>query len=291
MSSREKIAALEELLARVQSRAAEPRQAAQAPVRAAPQMIPTPALGTPQSFPRQSIPQAMPTPPPPAPATEPPEAYEDSTEVEVSSEVVEVDIDVEDTGLAGAESGEQRTTSPPDSMEEAPATNAEPDVHVGGNELVEEAPSSSPRPIEPTYEEESAPRHTPPPESGKQVSAAPSAAPPRRNTPPATQLPSTPPPSLEGHTLIGGWREPGLGPGGPGAPPAPGVRAPAPPPSSPAAPPPAAAAPPAAASSGRLAPDVTRPNLGAGKVASFEGAAPAAKPATFGDLLDWTLGL
>ena len=156
------------------------------------------------------------------------------------------------------------------------------------NEIEEPSPSSSRRPIageEPVaeaYSEESAPRHTPPPESGKQVAAAPS-NPPSRN-------PSMPPPSLEGHTLIGGWREPGLGPqigpsaGSPVRVPGPGTE------------PPVHVAPPAVAaaqpSGTRLSPDVTRPNLPARvNVASFQGAAPVAKPQTLGELLDLTLGL
>ena len=130
---------------------------------------------------------------------------------------------------------------------------------------------------------------------------------------------SEPPPSLEGHTLIGGWREPGLGPQGPGIPL--GVRVPAPVgfpspvsaapqtigtgPSQPSVgaspgasagevvgPKPArsaAAAPPPVVAT---APAVTRAELpAAGQVARFEGAAPTFAPTTFGELLDATLGL
>jgi hypothetical protein len=93
-----------------------------------------------------------------------------------------------------------------------------------------------------------------------------------------------PPPSLEGHTLVGGWNEPGLGPRiGPGAGspvrvPGPGMQAPAPV---------------AAQASGtRLSPDVTRPNLPPrANVASFSGAPAVAKPKSLGELLDLTLGL
>ena len=50
--------------------------------------------------------------------------------------------------------------------------------------------------------------------------------------------------------------------------------------------------PPAQASGTRLSPDITQPQLAGGEgVATFEGAAPVAKPATLGDLLDMTLGL
>ena len=139
MSSRERINALEALLSRVKSRAAMPR-----PARGGPPMMAAPPA------PQMS---RAPVPPPPAPISEPktvpPEAYHDETidemtEVEVSSEVVEVDIDIDE------ESGSQRVahpTTPPEELEElAPVTAAEP--HGAANELEEEAPSSSPRPIE-----------------------------------------------------------------------------------------------------------------------------------------------
>ena len=154
------------------------------------------------------------------------------------------------------------------------------------NEIEEPAPSSSRRPIaeEVAYGEQSSPRHTPPPESGKQV-AVPSGHPSGHSSgrPSATSIP---PDSLEPHTLIGGWREPGLGVPGLGIPviaPAPsGVRLPTSPPQR---------AP--MASGTRLSPDVTRPDLPEGRaadVASFEGA-PALAPTTLGELLDWTLAL
>ena len=214
----------------------------------------------------------------------------------------------------GAESGAQpvaHPTMPPDELEEVDeppaltqpggpadlAASAAPPAPPA-NEIEEPAPSSSRRPIaaeapEVTYGEESAPRHTPPPESGKQVAAPsviPAASARKSSIPP-------PPPSLEGHTLIGGWREPGLQVPNAGS--TTGVRVPAPgvPPSAMetapteyhASPP----APPAPQASGtRLSPDVTKPSLPASaNVASFQGASQVAKPQTLGDLLDLTLGL
>lgn len=282
-----------------------------------------------------SPPLSFPSEPPEAagPATVPPVTTVDSddseVDVEVSTEVVDidVDVDVDDMGMplesgaqpvadhaADADQASFGDTAAEDAILETtmadaqlPVLGAEHEVHSEAqpdakplaNEIEEPAPSSSPRPIASekpeTFEDESAPRHTPPPESGKQVAAAPS-TPPSRKT-------SVPPPSLEGHTLIGGWREPGLG--GPivGAPGGPGVRVPAP---AAAAPPPAQAKaeiPPEPVTGTRpsapprhsdrpLSPEITRADLGAAsKVASFEGTAPAFKPSTFGDLLDASLGL
>ncbi|AKU94499.1 hypothetical protein AKJ09_01163 [Labilithrix luteola] len=239
-------------------------------------------------------------------------------DVEVSAEVVEVDIDVEESGAAAVamESGAQPVAAAagPDELEEveepAARTSAPPPAlgapteevaHVAAaNELEEPVPSSSRRPVasdapeaEEAYEEESAPRHTPPPESGKQV-AAPSVSPAPRNS-------SFPPESLGGHTLIGGWREPGL-PGGPpaiGSPvrvPGPGAFAPQATGQSPVAPP--QMGPPSTLGAmpgpkpARLSPEVVRPELPAGgRVATVEGTAPAFKPANFGELLDATLAL
>ena len=220
-------------------------------------------------------------------------------EVEVSSEIVEVDIDIDEP--MALESGQQLVASPtmpPGELEEElepmaappmeePAAELEEvvDEAPAANEIEEPSPSSSRRPIageEPAaeaYGAESAPRHTPPPESGKQVAAAPSNAPGRV---PSVPPPSMAPPSLEGHTLVGGWNEPGLGPRiGPsaGSP----VRV-----SGPGTQPPVAAQ----ASGTRLSPDVTRPNLPShANVASFSGAQAVAKPKTLGELLELTLGL
>jgi hypothetical protein len=224
-------------------------------------------------------------------------------DVEVSSEEVEVDIDVDEP--EPMESGAQpiaQQSMPPEELEEEldvrPATrppsyapaHEEPEEIVAAapaNEIEEPAPSSSRRPIAGeeimtgVYEEESAPRHTPPPESGKQVAAAPSNQPPH--------LSSAPPPSLEGHTLIGGWREPGLGI--PHVSPAAGVGSARPPAPRQATEPPAVQ-PPAQASGTRLSPDVTRPEaVSHANVASFAGAPPVARPTTLGELLDLTLSL
>ncbi len=235
------------------------------------------------------------------------EAYlpsDDDADVEVSSETVEVDIDIDEpTPMeSGAQPVAQQTMPPGDLEEEVDERPIETDPSMRppayeevaqaapppANEIEEPAPSSSRRPIageEPAeaYGEESAPRHTPPPESGKQV-AAPSVHPvaARASAEPSMNL-SAPPPSLEGHTLVGGWREPGLGPVVPGST---GVRVPAPA----AGAPPAAAAP--QASGPRLTADVTRPDLAAtANVARIEGAAPVATPTTMGELLDLTLAL
>jgi hypothetical protein len=244
------------------------------------------------------------------------ESYDDG-DVEVSSETVEVDIDIDEAEGEGGEpepmeSGAQpvaQQTMPPedldDDVEEQPMAtqpSVRPPVHetqepeevmqaaaTPANEIEEPTPSSSRRPIageEPAaeaYEEESAPRHTPPPESGKQV-AAPSAHPPSRN-------PSMPPPSLEGHTLIGGWREPGLGGPQVGVGSPIGVRVPPPP--GMGTEPPATIATAPQASGTRLTADVTRPELAASGVgvATFEGAPPVPRPTTLGELLDLTLGL
>jgi hypothetical protein len=298
-----------------------------------------PAHATPAT-PRVSEPpaNASPTSPPTSWPSEPPAAARPSTippvttvdagtdgevDVEVSTEVVDIDVDIDmdemgmplesgaqpvaDHGSFGDDQGIGETTMadghlPVLGPENEVHSDDEPAVQALANEIDEPAPSSSPRRVASEkpkgFEEESAPRHTPPPESGKQVAAAPS-TPPSRKT-------SSPPPSLEGHTLIGGWREPGLGGpiiGAPGA--AHPVRVPAPPQAPPPAAPPAAAAPPAPATGTRpsspprhsdrpLSPEVTRADLGSAagsKVASFGGTAPAFKPSTFGDLLDASLGL
>ncbi len=309
MSAKQRIGRLQELLERVQMRAQEPRAsgAAYAPAPVMAQAPASPSYPTP--------PPALLSPPPAAsvpPAAEPQHASyvsyvssapppteahagpEDDADVEVSSETVEIDIDIDEP--MPMESGAQpvaQATMPPDDLEDEevePPMATQPSVRPPhqdeevtqmvappANEIEEPAPSSSRRPIaaeEPaeTYGEESAPRHTPPPESGKQV-AAPSVHPSARQ--------SAPPPSLENHTLIGGWREPGLG-----VPQiAPNARLPA----SRSEQPPKAGP---QASGTRLSPDVTLPNLavGAANVASFEGA-PVAKPTTLGELLDLTLSL
>jgi hypothetical protein len=314
VSSKEKITRLEELLSRVTSRAAAPRVAAAgAPFDGASTTSAASATDTLQSASPTSVP----------PPTR--EGGYDSDDVEVSAEFVEVDIDVDMDEMAAMESGAQpvaeQASLPAEELHEAyahasepPLTPAmEPAVHAPppANEIQEPAPSSSPRPIAEPLDEESAPRHTPPPESGKQVAASSSPPAPRLSSMP----PSTPnPASLEGHTLIGGWREPGifdpkLGPGGlrtsGGG--VPGVRVPAPPVAPPALPVPpssrpparhdapsaeAPPAPPAQGSAVRLSPEPTKAALPAGaRVASFEGTVPTFKPKTFGELLDSTLDL
>jgi hypothetical protein len=345
--SKEKLSRLQELLERVQMRAASARAhgAAEGSHAGA-----TPAASTAASAPPAYEAPAAQTSPPPAaynereeemsaapatpahasvhPAVEPPvypEAEVDydvdtDSDVEVSSEVVEIDIDVDEPMPleSGAQPVAQQTMPPGDLEDEAdePPMATDPSVrppldepreeevaHAAppANEIEEPTPSSSRRPIAAeevaggeAYERESAPRHTPPPESGKQVAAAPS------NHPPSWK-PSAPPPSLEGHTLIGGWREPGLGTPqiSPTAGGSMGGRSPVPA----AGRGPTGTEPPATvvqgagailaqASGTRLTPDVTRPELAAGvQIASFTGAPAIDKPKTLGELLDLTLGL
>lgn len=272
------------------------------------------------SSPPEEVRAGWSSPPPTTNASTPPEMYDD-VDVEVSAEVVEVDIDVDDVPRH-AESGvepvaEVARSVPPveldaigpslgDELEEVdggarltephePSVDSEPTFQAAAgeataieapvlpaNEIEEPAPSSSRRPIAPStapnyddvsaYAEESSPRHTPPPESGKQV-AAPSVAPPRR-------APSTvPPPSVEGHTLIGGWREPGLPRGAPPA--SLGLEAPTSPPGFDVA-----------EAATRVAPEVTRGVLPATmKAHTIQGVAPMFVPKSFGELLDASLDL
>ncbi len=319
LTAKDKIARLEEILARVKTRAGAPRPvgvaaapAARVPTPAAPPVAERARAYSPPAPPVAPSPPSPPTAPPPTPAvntanTSPPPTEatswsppaggdDDATEigyanadldvdVEVSAEVVEVDIDVDEATAMPAESGAQPVAASVPSAElidepvrTEPSHRPPAEPEVPANEVVEPAPSSSPRPIEPpAYEEESAPRHTPPPESGKQVAVAPSSPPRRASEPPS--LASTPPPSLEGHTLVGGWREPGI-PAATGS--HPGVRVP----------PPAGSGSVPDVSQTRLSPEVTRAELpGAAKVASFEGTVAPFKPASFGELLDASLGL
>lgn len=296
MSAKEQIGRLQDLLERVQMRAQQARGGF---------TTPTPAPAS-VEVEHESLPPAM-----AYAATTELEAVQayvpsdsEDAEVEISSETVDIDIDIDEP--MAMESGAQpvgQQTMPPEELEEveeAPTTTQGSDRISApaeelaqaaatpvppANEIEEPAPSSSRRPIAgeeavEAYGEESAPRHTPPPESGKQV-AAPSVHP--------SIKPSAPPPSLEGHTLVGGWREPGLGAPQIGAPQIvpvglPPLRIPTPPMHQPAV---------AAQVSGtRLSPDVTRPELAASaNVARFEGPAPVAKPTTMGELLDMTLSL
>ena len=317
MSAKESIGRLQDLLERVQARAASPRgngashaaQVAFVAPAAAEQAAPTTPPPYAEPEPVEEVMSSAPVTPPMAEApvdlSRTAEASYDAdtdADVEISTETIDIDIDIDEP--MPMESGAQpiaQQTMPPedleDEVEEAPMAtqpSVRPPVHAEAeleevtqatapaNEIEEPTPSSSRRPIageEPAaeaYEEESAPRHTPPPESGKQV-AAPSAHPPSHKPSKA----SVPPPSLEGHTLIGGWREPGLGVPR-GAPPVAGGTEP-----------PATIANVPQASGTRLTADVTRPELAAGEanVAAFHGASPVPKPTTLGELLDLTLGL
>lgn len=230
---------------------------------------------------------------PPATTFEQEAAFEARTDdsdvdVEVSAEVVEIDIDEPahaDHGFVPAESGAQPVAEhapeheplPEDLSEELVATatslppgpaelSEPPPPPPAANEVVEPEPSSSPRPIATEIPDAysasgEVPRHTPPPESGKQV-AAPSVRPEpalRKSSIPPARVSAAPPP------LSGGWREPGRVP-------------------------PVVAAP--VAQSVRLAPESTRGAIPIdANVVAIEGNAAAFKPATFGDLLDATLSL
>ena len=282
----EKISRLEQLLGRIKANAAAPRTTeAHAPVMVAhaPAVVATqpPPAEAPVMLEAAAQPEAaldpITTPPPSNPEY-------DEDDVEVSSEVVEVDIDIDEpyeAAAPAAESGVNELVEVRDEEEEeeelAPNTQSsslppmedEPELRATpANEIEEPSPSSSRRPIasEEPADDESSPRHTPPPESGKQV--APSIAP--RN--------SQPPPSLEGHTLIGGWREPGAG----GAPNivtgfGTGVRVPAPAP---------------AAAPEKLVAEVAKPTFATtSHVASIEGTPPAFKPSNFGELLEASIEL
>lgn len=302
MRPQEKIAKLESLLARVRERAEAPHPKAQSKAGAV-----IVAQAEPTEFE-----QLSPTAPPPGAGMRAPlassvietggDTIDSDADVEVSSEVVEVDIDVDldERGSLAGKSGDQAVVDP--LVHEAPRTEVElaeePLVAAPlANEVVEPSPSSSSRPIanepvaneeEASYEEESAPRHTPPPESGKQIALPPSSEP---------RMSSVPPAMLDGHTLIGGWREPGIVIPreyvGVEPPRAPAVRVP--PPSTESSftahvvptPPLVQESEPA-----RLAPEVTGANLPThANVVTLEGALPAFAPATFGELLDATLDL
>ena len=343
MSAKERIAKLEGLLSRIKQRAEAPRPVSRvlpaANVAAAgsfapPDLasVPPPSLqvstvtAPPGTFagepPMTAPPPSMETAPPavsgwsePPPVTElnaldqeDQDALDQMNDVEVSSEVVEVEIDIDEPGMP-AESGAHAVSArgaPAELEEPAPAVELEEleEEHIDAssapppaNEIEEPAPTSSPRVItSETYEGDSAPRHTPPPESGKQVTA-----PSGRPEPPARK-PTAPPPS-EGHTLIGGWREAGMGlPGSPGARargeegalPRPAVRVPPPPPpesSSPVTPPPVQVQL-ASARPARLEASVTRADLpGSADVAAFEGGAATFAVSSFGELLDASLAI
>ena len=321
MSALEQVSKLETLLARIRSRAEAPREIAAVPTAemapaVAPQLSPPPpraASVAPEPPPRvASIPpeailagqvQTSPPPsmgsvPPPMSEAPPTQAEMDAMDVdaemdvEVSSEIVEVDIDVDEPAMADAgfprESGalliaEQARAPIEEPVEESVEELSEsiPPAEPAANEVVEPAPSSSPRAIE-SYE--TTPRHTPPPESGKQVAAA--------SVKPDPRMSSAPPPPSEGHTLMGGWREPGMPLRSGEA--RPGVRVPPPPPPPPpadlaSAPPPP---PPASIAAKALTADATVPMFPPfNEVGIIESPASSFAPATFGDLLDASLSL
>ncbi len=208
-------------------------------------------------------------------------------ELEVSSEVVEVDVDVEvevevsepeiPVARKDFESGAQRVVASASFEAEEPATSDIAAAHESfvepepleplapANEIGDEPPLSSRRPVaasEPPAEAyPSAPRHTPPPESGKQVAVS---------SMPVGRVPSVPAPSGE-EAFVSGWREPGLA----------------------SQPPREAAAPLSTRAEARTeSAEVIEPVLPAdARVARVEGTAAAFAPRSFGELLDATLAL
>ncbi len=258
---------LEALLARVAQRAGLPRPAFG--VLPAAQFAAAPAALTAAVPPMRALAGSA-----PELTVDESEDYMD-TDVEVSTEVVEVDVD---------EGDEQAI------REDALAASAAHDEHQEQEEE-ERAPASSRRPVALSQEEEhdeyadNPPRHTPPPESGRQVAAsAPSPAPPLASE----RRPSAPP-----EPQVGGWREPGLE-----APRTPSV-VPAPRPVvAPAAS--SGAAVTLSASPGQpivggppggpaqvMRPEI-KPNA---EVAKIEGEIAAAEESSFGDLLDSSLSI
>jgi len=203
----QKIAKLETLLDRVKTRASAPRAAAvRAAVPAATAVAPLLVEDVPSS---EDVTQLhVPMPSEAGAEMETSSAMEASdaeieemldADIEVSTELIE--IDVEEEGPATTDSSAEIVLEPIDEFAVAEAlsqsdlTAESTPEPVFANELEAEPPVSSRRPVslESAAEEEpSAPRHTPPPESGKQVAAPPFAA--------AASKP----------TAVGAWREPGM---------------------------------------------------------------------------------
>jgi len=239
------------------------------------------------------------------------------SDIEVTADEVEVDVDVDvyDEVRPATESGAQLVAAPPEraavaptptSSASAPFTEAAstetqmpplvPEAREANegeaaiekaekaNEIQEEAPTSSRRPVtaETTTaaayeaeayeanEESGALRLTPPPESGRHVATPPIES---GAEPGARQSPTAPPPA--GYGATGGWREPGV-PTGPGF----DLRGPTKTAVTPTPP-----APP-------LAPEHINPELPMSiDVVDLTSTTQAFKPANFGDLLDATLSL
>ena len=315
MSALEQVSKLETLLARIQSRAGAPRSVAAPEAFAArsasvaPSLPPEPprvASIPPEPPPRvASIPPEailagqLQTTPPPMMGSEPPPTQAEvdamvldgEMDVEVSTEMVEVDIDEDDALIdegypreSAVLVADQGRAPVEETLDEEPVAESLPPDAPPANEVIEPAPSSSPRAID-SYE--TTPRHTPPPESGKQVAAA--------SVKPDPRMSSSPPPS-DGHTLMGGWREPGMPLRGGEA--RPGVRVPPPPPpppaelfhSAPPPPPPGSATPSIAAKP--MTSDTTVPAFPPfTEIGIVESPASSFAPATFGDLLDASLSL
>jgi hypothetical protein len=223
------------------------------------------------------------------------EITEDDGDAEVSTEMVEVDVDEDDLmeDSAGAQSHTQMVAAAPaDDNDDDGGTLIQAGVRAPTvapeGEITEEAPASSRRPAKAAdpFVDEARPPQTPPPESGRQVASVhPAVAPAVRES----RVPTPPPPlaSFEAEedqdeppshgTMVGGWREPGM-------PPDSVLRTDVPP----AAP----AVPVAAARPASIKPETTQAAVAAtGAVAVSTGQAPAFVPSSFGDLLDASLGL
>ncbi len=331
MGAKEQIGKLEALLGRIKTRAAEPRPvpavamevAPAAPIAAAVEPAPIPSIDGPVTAPppaeavalRDAEPVTPPPPPPPTPTPVPeaPPPMESRARLVAAEErgadepeVVELDDRhiVQDDGevsvsVVEAEGSEAELigAAEAEALEAAEAAEAE---------AAEAAPPSSKRPIaEPIVEPPpvavaSEARHTPPPESGKQVAAlsfdddltgvresnkvAPApvepseAAIPLASQPPAKVAAAAD--EMEADLPLAGQ--------------APGQYSPdlSPPSVKPASKPPSvrlpSERPPAAAA---MEPDRTEPKLADAKAAAFEGSVAPWKPATFAELLEASLGL
>jgi hypothetical protein len=224
VSKSEKIAALETLLARVRSRAGEPREARQSLAAVSP-VVPAPPSEPPPS---DEI-DAVTIPPPPALLRQlapPPMRAALPTEADVVVDVNVLQDAVGDTVIGVAAEEEAGTGESPGSREQLVAAGPamglvvpmpapeslpeEPSDLLASVERVEETPVSSRRPVatEPeqrlsdmtygTDEEESLPRHTPPPESGR-LPAGPSTGDPDADVTGVRESPVMPP---RGHVPV-----------------------------------------------------------------------------------------
>jgi hypothetical protein len=295
VSAQEKIAKLEGLLSRVQARAAEPRAArAAAPVTVAPAVAEALVVEEPRLAAAEPA-VAEPAIAEPAVAEleyAEPEVSLEAPELEIGEEVVEIDSEVVDFDEAEILAAEAAAAEA-----ELAAAHAEP------------SPPSSrrPRPLEAIAEaQQAAPPHPAPPESGKLVAAAPVPSfdddftgvreasqhlPPLSGNEPSLEIESIKPPQAP----VRHEMEAELPQGSPGAftpslevapMPAPAVSTTRP--VSDVAP----APPPAAAAAEPIVPERVAARMPSSEqVAQVVGELKPFRPATFGELLDATLGL